>query len=99
VGTSRRYDNRLGQWLLANPWQVGRSQVAREYSSGHFDALLTRIGSDSLYWGANEAQPGPGWPFEDDQEAQKAEERFRRGSWYFSNALETASPTKPNGFR
>lgn len=43
VGTTRRYDNRLARWLLANPWKLGRHQLAREYSGQAFDALLTRI--------------------------------------------------------
>ena len=37
VATTRRYDNRLAAWVLANPWAVGRHQVAREYSAQDFE--------------------------------------------------------------
>ena len=52
VGTTRRYDNRLAQWILENPWRVGRHQMAREYAAGGFDALLERIESAALDWEA-----------------------------------------------
>lgn len=83
VATSRRYDNRLAQWVLAHPWQVGRHQIAREYSAGDFDRLLERVESASLWWEAGEAQPGPGWPYADAAEADDREGRFlTRESWY-----------------
>ena len=86
VATSRRYDNRLAQWVLANPWAVGRHQVAREYSGGDFDALLERVESASLRWEAGEAQPGPGWPYADDAEAEEREGQFiAKGSWYVAD--------------
>jgi len=88
VGTTRRYDNRLARWLLANPWQVGRHQLAREYSSRAFDALLDRIESASLRWEAGEAQPGPGWPYDDPKESEQAESQFMKGSWYAADAEE-----------
>lgn len=88
VGTTRRYDNRLARWLLANPWQVGRHQLAREYSSRAFDALLDRIESASLRWEAGEAQPGPGWPYDDPKDSEQAESQFMKGSWYAADAEE-----------
>jgi hypothetical protein len=88
VGTTRRYDNRLARWLLANPWQVGRHQLAREYSSRAFDALLDRIESASLRWEAGEAQPGPGWPYDDPKDSEQAEGQFMKGSWYAADAEE-----------
>jgi hypothetical protein len=73
VATSRRHDNRLATWLLANPWKVGRQQVAREYASEHWDALLRQIEFEPLDW-----QPG-----EDDRERD-----FLLTSWYAGNACE-----------
>lgn len=90
VGTTRRYDNRLAQWVLENPWRVGRHQVAREYAGGAFDALLERIEAASLAWEEGEAVPGPGWPFADDRAAVQAEEHFARASWYGADAAEPA---------
>jgi hypothetical protein len=58
VGTSRRYDNRLGAWLLDNPWKVGRQQVAREYVAEGWDELLDRIERGSLDWVAEDHLPG-----------------------------------------
>ena len=43
VGTTRRYDNRLAQWVLENPWTVGCRAQGRHYSAGTFDQLLDRI--------------------------------------------------------
>lgn len=94
VGTTRRYDNRLARWLLANPWQVGRHQLAREYSSRAFDALLDRIESASLRWEAGEAQPGPGWPYDDPKDSEQAESQFMKGSWYAADA-EEGRPARP----
>ncbi|MFM7028089.1 MAG: hypothetical protein ACKOXK_05360 [Chakrabartia sp.] len=91
VGTTRRYDNRLARWVLANPWQVGRNQVAREYSGRAFDALLERIESASVRWEEGEAQPGPGWPYDDDQAAEQAEGQFMQRSWYAADAKEHRS--------
>lgn len=91
VGTTRRYDNRLAQWLLANPWQVGRQQVAREYTAKGFDALLERVETASLLWEEGEPQPGPGWPFADGAEAEEAEGRFLTASWYAAQAAELAA--------
>lgn len=94
VATTRRYDNRLAQWVLENPWKVGRAQVAREWTSGNFDALLERIEHASLGWEAGEHLPGPGaWPVDPDDEAAESpaqrEERFvRQASWYAAEAEE-----------
>ena len=93
VGTTRRYDNRLAQWILENPWRVGRHQMAREYAAGGFDALLERIESASLDWEAGEPVPGPGWPLEEDA-AAAAEAQFQRASWYSAEAAETARPAR-----
>ncbi len=90
VGTTRRHDNRLAQWVLENPWRVGRHQVAREYAGGAFDALLERIEAASLAWEEGEAVPGPGWPFADDRAAVEAEEHFARASWYGADATDPA---------
>ena len=98
VATSRRYDNRLAQWVLANPWQVGRYQVAREYSAGDFDALLERVESAALHWEAGEAQPGPGWPYADDAEAEQREGRFiSKESWYAADQALTERLKKVRG--
>lgn len=96
VGTTRRYDNRLAQWILENPWRVGRHQMAREYAAGGFDALLERIESASLDWEAGEPVPGPGWPLEEDA-AAAAEAQFQRASWYSAEAAETARPARRRG--
>lgn len=42
VGTTRRYDNRLAQWVLENPFKVGRNPLAREYAVG-FDRVLEQV--------------------------------------------------------
>ena len=91
VGTTRRYDNRLAQWVLENPWRVGRHQIAREYSAGAFDALLERIEHAGLGWEADEAVPGPGWPHAGDAAAAEAEGQFLRTSWYGAEAVEAAA--------
>ena len=96
VGTTRRYDNRLAQWILENPWRVGRHQMVREYAAGGFDALLERIESASLDWEAGEPVPGPGWPLEEDA-AAAAEAQFQRASWYSAEAAETARPARRRG--
>lgn len=90
VATTRRYDNRLAAWVLANPWAVGRHQVAREYSAQDFDLLLERVESAGLRWDAGEAQPGPGWPYADDAEAEAREGAFiAKGSWYVADQVLT----------
>lgn len=87
VGTTRRFDNRLAQWLLANPWRVGRQQVAREWSAKDFEALLERIEWDSLVWHEEDPQPGPGWPNSDIYDADIEQDRFlRHESWYAAEA-------------
>lgn len=88
VGTVRKFDNRLGQWLLDNPWRVGRAQVAREYSSAAFDRLLERIEVASLDWEAGEAMPGFTVDLGEEAEvAAAAEQRFVSGqSWYAADA-------------
>lgn len=96
VGTTRRYDNRLAQWILENPWRVGRHQMAREYAAGGFDALLERIESASLDWEAGEPVPGPGWPLEEDA-AAAAEAQFQRASLYSAEAAETTRPARRRG--
>lgn len=73
VGTSRRYDNRLGAWLLDNPWKVGRQQVAREYVAESWDRLLERIEWDSLDWVDDEQLPGRPAPPLPDEEAEALE--------------------------
>ena len=92
VGTVRRYDNRLAQWVLANPWRVGRSQMAREYSSDAFERLLERIESASLNWEADEPVPGRSVDlFEDPDVASEEEARFARSeSWYAAQIEEEA---------
>lgn len=96
VGTTRRYDNRLAQWILENPWRVGRHQMAREYAAGGFDALLERIESASLDWEAGEPVPGPGWPLEEDA-AAAAEAQFQRASWYSAEAAESVRTARRRG--
>ena len=58
VGHYRKYDNRLAQWLLNNPWKLGRHQVAREYAASDWDRLLERIEWASLDWEEGEPMPG-----------------------------------------
>ncbi|MFA7587835.1 MAG: hypothetical protein WCY11_16850, partial [Novosphingobium sp.] len=89
VGTTRRFDNRLAQWVLENPWKVGRHQIAREYTAGSFDALLERVEWPALDWSDGEPLPGPGWRGDQD-EALAAESRFlARESWYAEAASES----------
>jgi hypothetical protein len=59
VGTRRRYDNRLGAWLLTNPWKVGRQQLAREHASRELDELLERIETEGPRWEPDGFQPNP----------------------------------------
>lgn len=42
VGITRRYDNRLAQWVLENPLRVGRSPLAREFAIG-FERVLEQV--------------------------------------------------------
>jgi hypothetical protein len=88
VGTTRRFDNRLAQWVLENPWRVGRHQVAREYAGGDFDALLERIEFASLTWEKGEAVPGPGWPHRTRRVAEESEAQFLKQSWYMADGNE-----------
>jgi len=82
VSTERRYDNRLAQWVLENPWRMGRAQISREYTGMAFDNLLERIELDALHWVGDEPLPGPGWPSLDEKAGQKAEREFVKTSWY-----------------
>lgn len=84
VGTYRKYDNRLAEWLLDNPWKVGRQQVAREYSADVWDKLLERIEWGSFGWEGDESPPGGApWPPDNTAEARRDEERFiKKQSWY-----------------
>lgn len=96
VGTVRKFDNRLSQWVLANPWRVGRAQVAREYSAEAFDRLLERIEFASLDWEAGEGVPGRAVDLGTaPEDADAAERAFTtRESWYASGA---ASDPKRGG--
>jgi hypothetical protein len=96
VGTTRRHDNRLAQWVLENPWRLGRSQMAREFVSGNFDALLERIEAAGLDWEEGDALPGPGWPYDDRAAAEEREAAFERGSWYGAEAA-TCDARKARG--
>ena len=81
VGTSRQYDERLAIWIAANPWKVGRHQLAREYSAKGFDELLQRIETGPLDW-------------TDEEAGREGAEALRRArtyqgaleGWYGSNA-------------
>ncbi|GAA0276443.1 hypothetical protein GCM10009127_16420 [Alteraurantiacibacter aestuarii] len=88
VGTVRKFDNRLATWVLSNPWSVGRSQVAREYSSAAFDRLLERIEVASLDWEAGEGLPGTSVDLgASPQDTQAAEGAFvNKSSWYAADA-------------
>ena len=59
VGTSRRYDNRLATWLLANPWKVGRHQAARELVGDNWDTLLEQIEAHGPRWDSDDFVPDP----------------------------------------
>jgi hypothetical protein len=99
VATTRRFDNRLAQWVLENPWRVGRHQIAREYSGQSFDALLERIENASLGWEEGEPVPGPGWPHLDLDEALGQEAQFvRERSWYAAEAGEAPKPRDKQGW-
>ena len=50
VGTSRKFDNRLGAWLLENPARLGREYAARGVAAHEWENLLERIESDCLDW-------------------------------------------------
>jgi len=91
VGSYRRHDNRLGAWLLENPWKLGRHQVARETMSQRWDALLARIEAE-----------GPGWDPEDlvetpeiaAQSAESDEEYMSErmlSSWYEAHPAKRAA--------
>jgi hypothetical protein len=43
VGTQRKYDNRLGTWLLANPLELGRNVPARRLAAKDWEGLLGRV--------------------------------------------------------
>jgi len=88
VGTKRKFDNRLSQWVLDNPWKLGRAQVAREYSSAAFDRLLERIEAASFNWETGEAMPGRNVDLGTSvSEAEGIEADFvRQESWYAANA-------------
>ena len=86
VATTRRYDNRLAQWVLEHPWIVGRNQMGREYVAGNFDALLERIEAAGLDWEDGDTLPGPGWPHDTLAEAQRREGQFFKDSWYAAHA-------------
>jgi hypothetical protein len=43
VGTQRKYDNRLGAWLLANPLELGRNVPARRMAAKVWEGLLGRV--------------------------------------------------------
>jgi hypothetical protein len=88
VGTTRRFDNRLAQWVLENPWRVGRHQIAREYAGGDFEALLERIEYAALDWEKGEAISGPGWPFRTKRVAEENEAQFLKRSWYLADGNE-----------
>lgn len=95
VGTTRRFDNRLAQWVLEHPWTVGRHQMAREYAAHDFDRLLERVEHGELAWKKNEAVPGPGWPYRTARAAEQAESRFHGISWYGAKAAEEINPARP----
>ncbi|GMN14366.1 hypothetical protein [Altererythrobacter sp. MTPC7] len=82
VGTHRKYDNRLAQWILQNPWELGRMQVAREYTSPGFEALLERIEWAGFDWEEGESLPVTGGPITDREEGRKLESGFLKTSWY-----------------
>ncbi len=82
VGTHRKYDNRLAQWILKNPWELGRMQVAREYTSPAFEALLERIEWAGFDWEEGESLPVNGGPITDRGEGERLERGFLKTSWY-----------------
>jgi hypothetical protein len=43
VGTQRKFDNRLGTWLLANPLELGRNVPARRLAAKDWEGLLGRV--------------------------------------------------------
>ena len=99
VGTHRKFDNRLAVWLLANPWKVGRQQVAREYVAEGWDKLLERVEFASLDWEDGEVLPGKDpWPPTDPDRAADAEKAFiGQRSWYMAEAADDQA--RERGFR
>ena len=99
VGTHRKFDNRLAVWLLANPWKVGRQQVAREYVAEGWDKLLERVEFASLDWEDGEVLPGKDpWPPTDPDRAADAEKAFiGQRSWYMADAADDQA--RERGFR
>lgn len=97
VGSHRKFDNRLGQWILENPWKLGRMQISREYTAPAFEALLERIEWASVHWEAGESLPVNGDPIEHRPDGEAREENFiRKDSWY---AAEVADAEPPRGRR
>lgn len=92
VGTVRKFDNRLAQWVLENPWKLGRHQVAREYSAEAFDKLLERIEIAGFGWESGEHIPGPHVALgEYGDEVRRIEDSFMdEQSWYGSDAVGAA---------
>ena len=85
VGTSRQFDERLAIWIAANPWKLGRQQVAREYSAEGWDNLLERIESDGFDWHEGDHQPGKVWPIDEPRLAEDLEGAFQGRSWYVAD--------------
>lgn len=89
VGSSRHYDERLAIWLMANPWKVGRRQMAREYSSEGWDRLLDRIETGPLDWAPGDELPGRDPPSGKPGVGDSRERAFMgKRSWYGGIARE-----------
>ena len=99
VGTHRKFDNRLAVWLLANPWKVGRQQVAREYTAEGWDKLLERVEWAGFDWEEGEVLPGADpWPPRNPKDAAEAEQAFiGKRSWYMAEAAD--EQMRERGFR
>ncbi|GGD66229.1 hypothetical protein [Croceicoccus mobilis] len=89
IGTSRHYDERLAIWIAANPWKMGRHQMAREYSAEGWDDLLKRIEDGPLDWSGDERAPAA-------TDIAKGDAAQNLASWYGANAANDGSGAQVN---
>jgi hypothetical protein len=82
VGTSRRYDNRLATWLLANPWKVGRHQAARELVGENWETLLAQIEAHGPRWEPDDFVPDQEHAAAADAELAEHLTELTFASWY-----------------
>lgn len=91
VGTSRRYDNRLAVWLLANPWKVGRHQAARECAAERWEAMLAQIEAHGPAWEPDDFVPDAEIDEEADEDRAEVLMELTCRSWYEQHPAPTVS--------